>query len=98
MSATRPLGAPTGSTCPSCGAKLPAGASLGASSICRRCGAELPDDASFAAPNPRDRFREVVVVRPQLTAQRGQVKGSRTWPLLVGLVLVALAIAALTLR
>lgn len=98
MSATKPLDAPTGATCPSCGAELPAGAALGAPSVCRRCGAQLPFGVSFTAPNPRDRFREVVIVRPQLTAQRGQVKGSRAWPLLVGLVLVALAIAALTLR
>jgi len=81
-------------TCSRCGARLPARSPR---SACPDCGASLPDSPG-AAPNPRDRFREVVVVRPQLTSARGQVKGSRAWPLIVGLVHVALAIAALTLR
>jgi ribosomal protein L40E len=96
--------------CPRCGAKLPANANANANAevtrACRRCSAKLHADAdadadasaTSGAPNPRDRFREVVVVRPQLAARRGQVKGSHAWPLLVGLVLVALAIATLTLR
>lgn len=91
VSSTKPLEG----TCPICGEPLTV-SGLGAR--CRSCGAKFPDDVPRGAPNPRDRFRDVVIVRPQLTARRGQVKGSRTWPLLVGLVLVALAIAALTLR